>query len=73
MATNLETYNAIIATIEGRATTDQESYRIGTRELRRIPLEELKSLARAYYTRIQAEKTDADGKKVSIFKTVRTS
>ena len=64
------TYDAIIATLEGRATTDQEEYRIGTRMLKRIPLPELQALAQSYYTRIMAAKAQNAGE--SLFRTVST-
>jgi hypothetical protein len=51
------TLEAINALLEGRATKDQESYRIGDRELSRIPVPELLAL-RDYY-RAEARREDA--------------
>ena len=64
------TYDAILATLEGRATSDQMQYRIGTRELHRIPLPELQELARQYYARIMA--ATAQNNEKSMFRTIRT-
>jgi hypothetical protein len=48
------TYDAIKALLEGRATKDQQMYKIGDRELQRIPIPELLSL-QDYY-RVQAHR-----------------
>ena len=48
-----KTLDAIDATLEGRATTDQHMYMIGNRQLMRIPVEQLISL-RKEYARIYA-------------------
>lgn len=53
------TLAAIEALLEGRATKDQESYRIGDRELKRIPVPELLSL-RDYYRAEAKREADAD-------------
>jgi hypothetical protein len=50
------TLAAIDALLEGRATKDQQSYKIGERELSRIPVPELLSL-RDYY-RAEAKRED---------------
>ncbi|HEY0101363.1 MAG TPA: hypothetical protein VGB76_20735 [Pyrinomonadaceae bacterium] len=46
--------DAIDATLEGRATTDQHMYMIGNRQLMRIPVEQLISL-RGHYATIYGE------------------
>ena len=66
MATEEKTENQIIldainATILNRATTDQESYVIGTRELKRIPMPELLKLKSTYTTAVRLEKNRAFG------------
>lgn len=52
------TLAAIEAMLEGRATTDQARYRIGDRELQRIPIPELLSL-RDYYRAEAKREADA--------------
>lgn len=52
------TLAAIEALLEGRATKDQQSYRIGDRELARIPIPELLAL-RDYYQREVQRAEDA--------------
>lgn len=52
------TLAAIEALLEGRATKDQQSYKIGDRELARIPVPELISL-RDYYVSQAAREADA--------------
>jgi hypothetical protein len=52
------TLAAIEALLEGRATKDQQSYRIGDRELARIPIEELMTL-RDYYRAEARREADA--------------
>jgi hypothetical protein len=52
------TLAAIEALLEGRATKDQKSYRIGDRELERIPVPELLTL-RDYYQREAQREEDA--------------
>lgn len=62
--------DAIEATIEGRATMDQERYRLNNRELYRTPLETLKKLRDQYRAEVNREQAKAFGK--SLFgKTVR--
>jgi hypothetical protein len=46
---------AINALLEGRATKDQQSYRIGDRELTRIPVPELLKLRDYYKAEAQRE------------------
>lgn len=53
------TLAAIDALLEGRATKDQQSYKIGERELSRIPIPELLSL-RDYYRAEAKREADAD-------------
>lgn len=53
-----KTLAAIEALIEGRATKDQQSYRIGDRELSRIPIPELLTL-RDYYKQEARREADA--------------
>jgi hypothetical protein len=45
---------AIEARLEGRASTDQDGYRIGDRELRRIPIPELVKLRDRYRQEVKA-------------------
>jgi hypothetical protein len=49
------TYDAIKALLEGRATKDQQSYKIGDRELARIPVPELLMLQDYYRTQANRE------------------
>lgn len=48
--------DAINATIEGRASSDQNMYMIGTRQLHRIPMAELRLLRSTYITAVRREK-----------------
>ena len=48
--------DAINATIENRATSDQQYYMIGTRRLDRIPMDELRLLRATYITAVRREK-----------------
>lgn len=48
--------DAINATIENRATSDQQYYMIGTRQLHRIPIAELRLLRSTYITAVRREK-----------------
>ena len=66
MATEEKTENekmldAINATLLNRATTDQQNYMIGTRQLSRIPLPELQKLKSTYITAIRLERNKAFG------------
>lgn len=45
---NRRTYDAICAVIENRASRDQESYKIGNRELKRMPISDLLKLRSRY-------------------------
>jgi hypothetical protein len=49
------TLEAIEAVIEGRATTDQQEYTIGTRSLKRIPIAELLSFRDRYRMAVARE------------------
>lgn len=53
---------AIEATIEGRATIDQERYRINNRELYRTPMADLLKLRSQYRNEVRQEKAKACGK-----------
>ncbi|MFC6053888.1 hypothetical protein A6M14_09610 [Acinetobacter sp. Ac_877] len=64
------TLDAIEATIEGRASLDQERYRINNRELYRTSFEALKKLRDQYRAEVNREEAKASGK--SLFgKTLR--
>lgn len=64
--------DAIEATIEGRASLDQERYRINNRELYRTPMADLLKLRAQYRNEVRHEKAKACGK--SVFgQTVRVS
>ena len=54
--------DAIEATIEGRATSDQESYAIAGRSLSRTPLGELVRLRSQYRAEVAREKAAAKGR-----------
>lgn len=54
--------DAVEAVIEGRATLDQERYRINNRELYRTPLSELRKLRAQYRAEVNREKAKACGK-----------
>lgn len=56
--------DAIEATIEGRATLDQERYRINNRELYRTPLADLIKLRSQYRNEVRQEKAKACGKSI---------
>ena len=45
--------DAINATIENRASSDQQYYMIGTRQLHRIPIAELRILRSTYITAVR--------------------
>lgn len=53
---------AVEAVIEGRATTDQERYTIGTRELWRTPIADLLKLRATYRDLVRQERAKAAGK-----------
>lgn len=57
-----KTLDAIEATIEGRASLDQERYRINNRELYRTPLETLKKLRDQYRVEVSREEAKLAGK-----------
>ena len=57
-----KTLDAIEATIEGRASLDQERYRINNRELYRTPLETLKKLRDQYRAEVGREEAKLAGK-----------
>lgn len=57
---NRRTYDAICAVIENRASRDQESYRIGNRELKRMPISDLLKL-RAQYASFVAQENGRGG------------
>ena len=57
-----KTLDAIEATIEGRASLDQERYRINNRELYRTPLETLKKLRDQYRAEVSREEAKLSGK-----------
>lgn len=64
--------DAVEAVIEGRATLDQERYRINNRELYRTPMADLLKLRAQYRNEVRQEKAKACGK--SLFgQTVRVS
>lgn len=54
--------DAIEATIEGRATIDQERYRINNRELYRTPMADLLKLRAQYRNEVRQEKAKSCGK-----------
>lgn len=54
--------DAIEAVIEGRATKDQDSYRINNRELRRTPVDQLMSMRDRYRREVQQLKTQRHGR-----------
>jgi len=54
--------DAINATIEGRATKDQQEYSIGSRSLKRIPLMELLKFRDQYQAKVNAEENKAAGR-----------
>jgi len=56
------TLDAIDAVISGRATLDQQSYKIGTRELVRIPVTELMTFRNTYAWRVYYEQRREKGK-----------
>lgn len=58
----LKTLTALEAVIEGRATLDQERYRINNRELYRTPLKTLIKLRNQYRAEVANEKAKAAGK-----------
>ena len=47
---------AINATLENKATADQQAYMIGTRRLDRIPVDELRRLRSDFIVQVRAEK-----------------
>lgn len=53
-----KTLEAIEAVIEGRATTDQQEYSIGNRNLKRIPIAELLKFKQFYQAAVQKEIND---------------
>lgn len=57
---NRRTYDAICAVIENRASRDQESYKIGNRELKRMPVSDLLKL-RAQYASFVAQENGRGG------------
>ena len=57
-----KTLDAIEATIEGRASLDQERYRINNRELYRTPMETLIRLRNQYRAEVAREQAKASGK-----------
>lgn len=58
------TLDAIEAVIEGRASMDQDRYRINNRELQRTPIPELLTLRDRYRSEVQIEKQRARGGKL---------
>lgn len=54
--------DAINATIEGRATKDQQEYTIGNRSLKRTPLADLINLQQLYQAKVNAEDNAAAGR-----------
>lgn len=63
------TLEAIEAVIEGRASLDQERYRINNRELYRTPIEQLLKFRDVYRAEVQREEAAASG--ASVFRQVR--
>ena len=61
MTENEKILKAINDTLLNRATTDQQNYMIGTRQLSRIPLEELRKLKSTYTTAVRLERNKAFG------------
>lgn len=57
-----KTLDALEAVIEGRASLDQERYRLNNRELYRTPLETLKKLRDQYRAEVSREEARASGK-----------
>ena len=53
---NEQVLAAINATLLNRATSDQQSYTIGTRRLDRIPLEELRKFRATFITAVRLER-----------------
>lgn len=60
---NRRMLEAIEARLEGRATTDQERYRIGDRELYRIPIAELRKWHAQYRALVAADDAAAKGRR----------
>lgn len=58
---NEKALDAIEAVIAGRATIDQDRYRINNRELWRTPISELLRLQAFYKTRVRRERMKAKG------------
>lgn len=52
---NRRTYDAICAVIENRASRDQQEYKIGNRELKRMPISDLLKLRALYCTYVAKE------------------
>ena len=59
---NEKILDAINATLLNRATSDQQNYMIGTRQLSRIPLPDLLKLKATYTTAVRLERNRAFGK-----------
>lgn len=59
-----KTLSALEAVIEGRASLDQERYRINNRELYRTPMETLIKLRNQYRAEVCRERAKASGKSV---------
>ena len=68
---NQRTLDAINAVIEGRASRDQESYKIGNRELKRTPLRDLIELQRVYQHKVAKDNAAARGGNSLIGRTVK--
>jgi hypothetical protein len=58
--------DAIKAVIEGRATLDQDGYKINNRELKRTPIGDLLTLRRQYEAEVANERNAASGRPRSI-------
>jgi hypothetical protein len=54
------------AVIEGRASLDQERYRINNRELYRTPMETLIKLRNQYRAEVSRERAKASGKSLLV-------
>ena len=58
---NQRTYDNLCLMLEGKSTKDVESFKIGDRELRKIPILELQQLKRDYSWAVYREKQQAKG------------
>jgi len=65
---NQKVLDALIAVIEGRASTDQEEYTIKDRQLKRMSIEDLLKFQAVYQARVDSDKRKEKGQGTQLIK-----